>query len=71
MLLLQNPGIEYRKSVPAISLASFTGGMGGILNLWIGFTFYTLLEVVEYGFHCIMALWVNRNGTSKVMPFQS
>ena len=32
----------------AITLEGIIGNLGGILNLWIGFTFITIMEVVDF-----------------------
>ena len=33
--------------VPAVTLENFIGSLGGILNLWVGLSFITIVEVVE------------------------
>ena len=52
--MLQNTIEEINES-PSLSFSSFMGSLGGLLNLWIGITFITLVELVEflYNFICI------------------
>ena len=33
--------------MPAVTLENFIGSLGGILNLWVGLSFITIVEVIE------------------------
>ena len=41
-----NTVTEYH-DVPAVTFESFVGSLGGILNLWVGLSFITVIEIVE------------------------
>ena len=40
----------------ALGLESFFGTLGGTLNLWIGVSFVTLIEIIDMVFHIIIGL---------------
>ena len=39
---------------PALGLESLLGTMGGTLNLWIGISFITLIEIIDLIFNVIL-----------------
>ena len=43
----QEEGHDIYTAVPAVTFDAFFGSMGGILNLWIGITFFTLIELCD------------------------
>ncbi len=43
------------KQAPKVELVSALGNVGGIMNLWIGITFMTLVELCELGFKILMS----------------
>ena len=40
-----------------MTLAGILGSLGGHLNLWIGITFFTFVEIVELTYHCALIVW--------------
>jgi len=46
--------ITTEEDQPAIKLEALFGSLGGILNLWIGFTFITIMEVIDFFLTIIM-----------------
>ena len=50
--------------IPAVSLEGFVGSLGGILNLWVGLSFITIIELVEL---CVNIVYkgCNRNRVNK------
>ena len=44
------------RDMPIYTAASMSGSLGGILNLWIGISFVTVVEVVELFYHLIKVL---------------
>jgi hypothetical protein len=47
---------------PLVSIESLFGNMGGLLNLWVGITFITLVEIVDL----VHQLYSQNSGTVKV-----
>ena len=39
--------VAHYTDVPAVTLENFIGSLGGILNLWVGLSFITIVEIVE------------------------
>ena len=58
---------EIYKEMPALTLASLTGTLGGVLNLWIGITFFTIIELVDLMFTLVLDVWVKR-GSKDAKP---
>jgi hypothetical protein len=52
---------------PAITVEGIIGNLGGILNLWIGFTFITIMEFVDFFLTVAMdRFWTTKlNGDEK------
>ena len=38
---------KMQKEVPLVGLEQVIGNVGGILNLWVGITFLTVIEIAE------------------------
>ena len=49
-VLMENERVMLLKDVEKISWESMFGSLGGLMNLWIGITFFTLIELVELVF---------------------
>ena len=43
-----NDVITSEEDKEAVTISSVFGSLGGILNLWIGFTFLTIMEIVDF-----------------------
>ena len=56
-MFTQTPGVVYQTSQESHTLAGILGSLGGHLNLWIGITFFTLVELVELLYHCALVMW--------------
>ena len=46
-------GVMEYQDVPAVNFESFIGSLGGILNLWIGLSFITVIEVIELAINLV------------------
>ncbi len=51
----------------ALSWESFVGGLGGLLNLWTGITFFAVLELLELGYSLTLAYFKKRSTPIKVL----
>ena len=51
-----------------LSIVSLVGALGGILNLWIGITFVTFIEVCDLVYQLIANRIKNRNKGNEVQP---
>ena len=49
-----NPKITYVQELEAMTIGSFVGSAGGILNLWSGITFIAIVELLDLS---INILW--------------
>ena len=45
--VIANQGITVSQEVAVVTLGNFIGNLGGILNLWVGLSFITIIELVE------------------------
>ena len=49
----QTRGVTIYDEVPTVTFSALLGALGGILNLWIGITFFTFIEVIELVYNLI------------------
>ena len=74
---LQSEGKVLSTGVPAIDFEGMFGSMAGILNLWVGFTFFTLIEFVDLFYKLCEAIVKRTHGRAKgprqtaVMPYNN
>ena len=61
--LFQKPGITYVTSQPSTTIATALGSFGGILNLWIGITFFALIELVELIYNVTLVIIQHRKNS--------
>ena len=40
-------GVLVYEDLPVVTLENLIGNLGGILNLWVGLSFITIVEVIE------------------------
>ena len=65
-------GVTKYKDVPAVSLSSFIGTLGGILNLWVGLSFITVIELMELLMNiCGKLMKVRKQKLMAVVPCKS
>ena len=53
--MFQEYGVTRQTSHAAVTVAQVFGSVGGNLNLWIGLTFFALIELVEMLYLCVMS----------------
>ena len=53
-VLIDEAGTVVYEDVPSVNFYSFLGSIGGILNLWIGITFITLVEIIDMLINMVM-----------------
>ncbi len=41
-------GVTNVTELPALSIETLGGAIGGVLNLWVGFTLFTLIEIIDF-----------------------
>ncbi len=41
-------GVTNITELPALTIETLGGAIGGVLNLWVGFTLFTLIEIIDY-----------------------
>ena len=70
VIQLDNSRIYQFEETPLRSLTSMMGSLGGILNLWIGISFVTLIEVVELLFK-MMVIKKRPSNVNHVDPVES
>ena len=61
LILCTKNGIKEYHDVPAVTLENFAGNFGGILNLWIGLSFVTLIELCELVINIIAKFIISKN----------
>ena len=60
--------LEYQ-AIPDVTLETFVGTLGGILDLWIGISFITIIEFIDL---CIsMVLRIYKGKQNNVMKISS
>ena len=65
---MQKSGLTIYSDVPSVTLDSFFGTMGGVLNLWIGVTFFTLIELFDLVYKLATVALNQKKKVSKVKP---
>ena len=60
--VLLDPDVTVFSHQEALTLESMMGSMGGILNIWVGITFVTIVEILDFFVHNI----IDRLGTGRV-----
>ena len=56
----KNGVTEYR-DIPAITFESFIGSLGGILNLWVGLSFITIIEIIDLIINLLLTYSKNKH----------
>ena len=56
--------VTYYTEVPAVTSVEFIGSLGGILNLWVGISFITIIEFVELFVNILHRYYHSKNKIS-------
>ena len=51
-----NPKVTYVRELEAMTMGSFVGSAGGILNLWSGITFIAIVELLDLSINILWGL---------------
>ena len=54
------------EDIPKHSVAGLVASLGGTLNLWIGVSFITVVEIIDLIYKLIRHIFTRKHGESKV-----